>query len=81
MKPKLRFRDFAQGARENVEIVADVFNTSTVTKKTISKPNMKHLHFQAVRRQSLSVEFGPSFAFTQKRSELDRCNVDLRKTI
>lgn len=59
MEPKLRFRDFAQGTRENVEIVADVFDTSRATKRTSSKPNMKHLHFQAVRRQSLSVSLAP----------------------
>ena len=64
----LQFSDFAQGTRENVEIVADVFNTSRVTQKTSSKPNMKHLHFQAVRRQSVAVNFGPSFAFTQSEA-------------
>jgi len=68
MKSNLRFSDFAQGTRENDEIVADVFNTSKVTKKTSSKPSMKQLHFQPVRRQSLPVNFGPSFAFTQSEA-------------
>ena len=58
-------RDFAQGTRETVEIVADVFNTSRVTKKTSFKPHIKQLHFQRVGRQSLSVNFGPPFALTQ----------------
>jgi len=35
MKSKLRSRDFATGIRENVEIVADVFNTSRAIKKDL----------------------------------------------
>jgi len=68
MESKVRFGDFAQRTRENVEIVADAFNKLSVTTKTRSKPNVQQPHFPGGSGQHLSVNLGPSFALIQSEA-------------